>query len=163
MRIFGKSYRYWVETIGGLLAGIIVCILLFIIDPHLSNWKDFIKEIPSIGMCTFGFLLTLLSIILQGNSSTIEWMKSRKTLFDRFIQYNKHIVILSFIISIYAYTLRFFNFQWLIHELSLESNPIIIPHIRRLLISVFGGLITWFMIDTFQFIGIFYLLIKKAK
>lgn len=163
MGIFGKSYRYWVETIGGLLAGIIVCILLFIVDPHLSNWKDFIKEIPSIGMFTFGFLLTLLSIILQGNSSTIEWMKSRRTLFDRFIQYNKHIVILSFIISIYAYTLRFFNFQWLIHELSLERNPISIPHIRRLLISVLGGLISWFVIDTFQFIGIFYLLIKKAK
>ena len=111
MGIFGKSYRYWVETIGGLLAGIIVCILLFIVDPHLSNWKDFIKGIPSIGMCTLGFLLTLLSIILQGNSSTIEWMKSRKMLFDRFIQYNKHIVILSFIISIYAYILRFLTFN----------------------------------------------------
>ena len=113
-------------------------------------------------MCTLGFLLTLLSIILQGNSSTIEWMKSRKMLFDRFIQYNKHIVIRSFIISIYAYILRFFNFQWLIHELNLETNQII-HHIRRLLISVFGGSITWFVIDTFQFIGIFYLLIKKAK
>ena len=99
MFMFGKKPAYWKEQFGGIILGFILSVLVFVSSPELSKWKEFIKEIPNIGMCTFGFLLTFLGIILQGGSDTIEWMKSRKDLFPRFIAFNKRIVILSIILS----------------------------------------------------------------
>ena len=132
MRIFGKTYSYWKESIGGIIIG-------------------FISSI--------GFLLTLLGIILQGNSSTIDWMRSRKKLFNRFIQYNKRIVILSFIISIYSYILGFFNFKYYVEQLPLSDCIINLG--EKIVISIFFGLLVWFVIDTLHFIKVFYALIKE--
>lgn len=159
MLIFGKKIAYWKEQLGGIVLGLILSVLVFLLNPELSKWKEFIKEIPNIGMCTFGFLLTFLGIILQGGSDTIEWMKSREALFKRFIYFNKRIVILSIALSVYAYFLAFFNFEWIrdcfvncicLYEIILE-----------VLISIFILLSVWFLYDTMYFIKIFYLLIKK--
>ena len=89
MQVFGKTISYWYEKYGGTLYGCLVFILfLFIIKPEFYSYKELIQEFPSIGMCAFGFMLTFLGIILQGDSSTIKYMKSRKTLYDKFIFYN---------------------------------------------------------------------------
>ena len=159
MLIFGKKVAYWKEQSGGIILGFILSVFVFLINPELPKWKEFIKEIPNIGMCTFGFLLTFLGIILQGGSKTIEWMKSRETLFQRFIDFNRRIVILSIVISVYAYFLAFFNFEW-IREYFIDF--MCIYHIiRKLLISLFVLLSVWFLYDVMYFIKIFYLLIKK--
>ena len=159
MLIFGKKVAYWREKSGGIMLGFVLSVFVFLINPELSKWKEFIKEIPNIGMCTFGFLLTFLGIILQGGSKTIEWMKSRETLFQRFIDFNRRIVILSIVISVYAYFLAFFNFEW-IREYFIDF--MCIYHIiRKLLISLFVLLSVWFLYDVMYFIKIFYLLIKK--
>jgi hypothetical protein len=159
MLVFGKKFAYWKERYRGILLGFICSILVFLIKPELPIWKDFIKEIPDIGMCTFGFLLTFLGIILQGGSKTIEWMKSKEILFKRFISFNKRIVILSVILSLYAYFLSYFNFEWLqkifIHFLCLFRL------MQELLIPLFVLLSVWFLCDVMCFIKIFYLLIKK--
>jgi hypothetical protein len=155
----GKTFAYWKEKIGGIILGFILSVFLFLLNPELSEWKEFIKEIPNIGMCTFGFLLTFLGIILQGGSDTIEWMKSREALFQRFISFNKRIVILSIILSVYAYFVAFFNFEWiqdcLVHYVCLYET------ILKLLISIFMLISIWFLYDVMYFIKIFYLLIKK--
>ena len=114
MKILGKTYSYWKESIGGIIIGFIFSILIFFLSPKLSDWIDFMKGIPALCITIFGFLLTLLGIILQGNSPTINWMRSRKETFNRFVDYNKRIVLLSFIISIYSYILGFFNFKYYI-------------------------------------------------
>ena len=160
MRIFGKTYSYWKEIIGGIVVGIIISlILIFFFSPKLSEWKDFMKGIPSLCITVFGFLLTLLSIILQGNSPTINWMRSRKKTFNRFVDYNKRIILLSFIISIYSYILGFFNFEYYIEQLTLSNC--ISKLTGKALISIFVVLFVWFIIDTLQFIKIFYALIKE--
>ena len=117
------------------------------------------KGIPSLCITVFGFLLTLLSIILQGNSPTINWMRSRKKTFNRFVDYNKRIILLSFIISIYSYILGFFNFEYYIEQLTLSNC--ISKLTEKALISIFVVLFVWFIIDTLQFIKIFYALIKE--
>jgi len=160
MRIFGKTYSYWKEIIGGIVVGIIISlILIFFFSPKLSEWKDFMKGIPSLCITVFGFLLTLLSIILQGNSPTINWMRSRKKTFNRFVDYNKRIILLSFIISIYSYILGFFNFKYHIEQLPLSDC--IVNLLQKIVISIFFGLLVWFVIDTLHFIKVFYALIKE--
>ena len=159
MLIFGKKIAYWKEKLGGIILGIILSVFVFLISPELSKWKEFIKEIPNVGMCTFGFLLTFLGIILQGGSKTIEWMKSRETLFQRFIDFNRRIVILSIVISVYAYFLAFFNFEWI--KECFVNCICLYEIILRILISTFAFLSVWFLYDTMYFIKIFYLLIKK--
>jgi hypothetical protein len=159
MLIFGKAVAYWKEKLGGIILGLILSVLVFLLNPELSKWKEFVKEIPNIGMCTFGFLLTFLGIILQGVSETIEWMRKREKLFQRFISFNKRVVILSVFLSVYAYFLAYFDFKWIAEYFA--DYICLCKIIRRLLISVFVFLSVWFLYDVMYFIKIFYLLIKK--
>jgi hypothetical protein len=154
-----KTFAYWKEQCGGIFAGIVCAVFVFLINSKLPNWKDFIREIPGIGMCIFGFLLTFLGIILQGGSKTVEWMKSRKILFSRFIAFNKRVVILSIIVSVYAYFLGYFNFDCLTGV--FKNYPRTLSFFIRLLISAFSLLLVWLLIDILKFTKIFYLLIKK--
>ena len=159
MFIFGKKVAYWKEKLGGVILGLIFSVFVFLINPELSKWKEFIREIPNIGMCTFGFLLTFLGIILQGGSKTIEWMKSREVLFQRFINLNRRVVMLSIVISIYAYFLAFFNFEWI--KGYFPNYIWLCQIIRKIFISLFVLISVWFLYDMMYFIKIFYLLIKK--
>lgn len=159
MRVAGKTISYWWEKIGGLSAGIIVCSIIVVLNPTFSNWRPLIIEFPAIGMCAFGFLLTFLGIILQGNSDTIKWMMSRDELYNRFIAFNKRIVIISFVLSLYSYILGYVDFQVIIGCLSSKLFQII----KNVSIGTFCGLLVWFIIDTFQFTRLFYVLIRKTE
>lgn len=156
MRVFGKTLSYWYEKYGGTLYGCLVFILfLFIIKPEFYSYKELIQEFPSIGVCTFGFMLTFLGIILQGDSSTIKYMKSRQTLYDKFIAYNKIVVILSLIISIYSYIIGYVEIN--------TTISLAIPYysyFKNVLIALFWGLVTKLLVDTYIFIKVFYLLLK---
>jgi hypothetical protein len=154
-----KTFAYWKEQYGGIFAGIVCSVFVFWVNPELSLWKEFIQEIPNIGMCIFGFLLTFLGIILQGGSKTIEWMKSREILFQRFIAFNKRVVILSVVLSVYAYFLGYFNFEWMANI--FKNYPFVLLNSIRLLISIFSILFIWLLIDILKFTKIFYLLIQK--
>lgn len=158
MRFFGKTLSYWWEKVGGLLLGIITFIIIWIINPNFSSWKPFILEFPAIGMCAFGFLLTFLGIILQGNSETINWMMSREELYNRFIAFNKRIVIISFVLSLYSYIIGYANFQ----SIRALLYPQLVQIVKNISIGIFCGLLAWFIIDTFQFTRLFYVLIRKT-
>ena len=159
MKIFGKTISYLMEKIGGLLAGIMVCCIIGAIHPTFSHWKPFIAEFPTVGMCAFGFLLTFLGIILQGNSETIQWLMSKTNIYNRFILFNKRIVIVSFILSLYSYIIGYVDFQTLKDLLC----PQLVQIAKSVLIGVFCGLLVWFTIDTFQFTRLFYVLIRKTE
>ena len=118
MRVFGKTISFWCEKYGGTLCGCFVFVLfLFIIKPEYYSYKKLIQEFPSIGMCAFGFMLTFLGIILQGDSSTIKYMKSRQILYDKFIAYNKIVVIMSLIISFYSYIIGYAEINTIISSI----------------------------------------------
>ncbi len=159
MRIFGKTLSYWWEKVGGLLLGIVTFIIIWFINPNFSNWKPFILEFPAIGMCAFGFLLTFLGIILQGNSETINWMMSREKLYNRFISFNKRIVVISFALSLYSYIIGYTNFQ----NIRALFSPQLVQIVKNISIGIFCGLLAWFIIDTLQFTRLFYVLIRKTE
>lgn len=159
MKIFGNTVGYWIEKAGGFLVGIIVFCITENLNPTFSNWKPFIVEFPTIGMCAFGFLLTFLGIILQGNSETINWMIGRVKLYNRFIAFNKRIVVISFILSLYSYIIGYANFQ----NIYVLFNPQLVNFVKNISIGIFCGLLAWFIIDTFQFTRLFYVLIRKTE
>jgi len=159
MLIFRKTVDYWKKEIGGLIWATLFSVIVFLTNPEFPKWKEFIKEIPNIGMCTFGFLLTFLGIILQGGSKTIEWMKSREKLFEQFILLNRRVVVLSIVLSVYAYFLAYFNFEWA--KGLFTYHICLYLSIQNIMISIFTFISVWFLHDTMRFIKIFYLLIKK--
>lgn len=156
MRIFGKTISYCYEKCGGTLWGCFAfALFLIIIKPEYYSCKELIQEFPSIGMCAFGFMLTFLGIILQGDSTTIKYIKSRDVLYKRFISYNKIVVILSLIISIYSYFIGYAEIKIIISS--------IIPYysyIKDFIIALFWGLVTKLFVDMCVFVKIFYLLLK---
>jgi len=161
MMILDKTIAYWKETIGSPFLGLIIAIIVWCVNPSYGNWEGFIQEFPTIGMCAFGFLLTLLSIIIQGNSPNIIRIKNRTNLFNRFIFFNKRIVLLSFISSLYSYLLGYLNFNWIIDSINIDECFVLFA--KKFLLSLFAFLFVWFIIDVIQFIRLFYVLIKEEK
>lgn len=156
MRVFGKTMSYWHEKYGGTLYGFLAFVLfLVVIKPECYSYKKLIQEFPSIGMCAFGFMLTFLGVILQGDSSTIQHMKSRQILYDKFIAYNRIVAILSLIISIYSYIIGYMGINSKISS--------VIPYysyFKDVFVALFWGLATKLLVDTYIFVKLFYLLLK---
>lgn len=145
MSFKGKTNDYWKETLGGPLCGCIACALLLFISPPTKIFENMYSSFPAIGMCIFGFLLTILSIILQGDGSAIKWLKSRHTIFNRFVNFNKRVVILSFSLSIVSF---------FIGNTPLNTHCFYGP---------WGGMFTWMMVDIAIFINLFYKLIQNRN
>jgi hypothetical protein len=140
------------ELGAGVFFGLVTAIVAFCLDLSLSYWKDIIKEFPSIAMCAFGFMLTLLGLTLQSNTSTAEALKSDINLFNRYVSFNKRVVYLAFFISIYSYFVSFApNY--------ITGNN----QIERFIISFWLFFAVWFIWDLQYFIRIFYLLVKEKK
>ncbi len=92
------------ETLIITLIGLSISVLLFVFD--LISYQssiNIIKEFPVIGTCSFGFLLTMFSLIVQGNNETTSVMRSNKRLFSRFIALNRDVVMFSLATTIYSY------------------------------------------------------------
>ena len=90
---------------------------------------------------------------------TIKWMMSRDKLYNRFIAFNKRIVIISFILSLFSYLIGYADFQTIKSMLS----PQIVQIVKTVIIGIFCGLLAWFVVDTFQFTRLFYVLIRKTE
>lgn len=153
----GKSRGWWVEKLGGICFGVVAGAVTYYIEPTSGNWLEIMKQFPTLGTCAFGFLLTFLGIILQGESETIVWLKSQDILYARFIRYNKRIVVLSLILTIYSYLIGYFDFDSL-HNMSLD----VISIFKSVSISVFVLAAVWFLFDTFGFVVLFYRLVQKS-
>lgn len=143
----------FIEKKGGFLLFLIVSICIYhFLKPRIYNYYTIIEDYPSFGFSIFGFLLTLLGLILQGQSDTITLMKKREILYKKFIVLNKKVVFISLITSVIAYSMRLLCLN------PLQSKFVIIEHIS---ISIFIGLVSWLLSETIYFLFVFYTLIRK--
>lgn len=133
------------------IIGAVIGYLIYKCDVATYNWSiEFIKQFTTIGTCTFGFLLTLFGLIVQSNSDVITEIRRRKIPYRRFIFYNRKVVFISLLLTIYSYIIGYLNID------SIISCDIIL-HIAT---SIFFGAFTWFIIETIYFLLIFYILIQ---
>lgn len=145
----------------GLILGCVVALIVFLFGP---NWDftEAIRAIPQITTCIFGFLLTLLGVILQGNSPIISMMRNEVKIYDRFIGFNKRIVILSFVLTILAFVAGYLDFSWLNCGL-LQDYPTIWTGIKKMVIALLALGMVWLIVDLMTFIKLFYMLVKQTK
>lgn len=78
---------------------------------NYESSKEFIKQYTTIGTCLFGFLLTLFSIIIQGKNVVINKIKSNRNTFIRFVRLNKQVVMVTLLLTIYAYIIGYINIE----------------------------------------------------
>lgn len=146
----------------GLALGILCGVGVWFLNPSYAESIDLIKALPTLTTCIFGFLLTLLGIILQGNGPVINNMRGSSKIYNRFINYNKKVVLLSFVMTLLALLAGYVSYDWL-HCLISSINPNWTIIVRRVSISAltFGSI--WLVVDLTIFVRLFYLLIKQSK
>ena len=143
----GKFLDYYIA----LILSIAVSVMLNrwnIID--FDNSKDLFQQFPVLGTCSFGFLLTMFTVIIQGNNSAIRLMRERKRPYERFVNFNKYVVILAFLVTVYSFIIGNFKFN--------TQFPY-----KEELCLIFYILFLWFIGQTLYFLWVFYILAKGSK
>lgn len=133
-------------------------ILSIVVSVMLSHWgivnfensKNLFQQFPVLGTCSFGFLLTMFTVIIQGNNSAIQQMRNRKRPYERFVNFNMYVVILAFIVTVYSFIIGNFQFD--------KQFPY-----KEGLCLVFYILLIWFIVQTLYFLCVFYTLTKGSK
>lgn len=144
-----------IEKFGSISLGIIFFLIILIyVKPEYEEYKALVDSCLSVSTNIFGFLLALLGIILQGNSSTIEAMRRRHILYKKFINLNRKVVIIAFIIIFYSICLKFNDNYY--YEKGFEF-------INSIFVSIFFGCCSVLFAETMYFIIIFYLLLKNTN
>ncbi|RBN51408.1 hypothetical protein [Flavobacterium psychrolimnae] len=89
-----KSLGYWIEKLLAYVCGFVCVIISYKYSVSFSFIFDssFLDKVISISSTLFGFLLAILTLILQGNSTTVSAMK-RHGSYSRLIKFNKSTVI----------------------------------------------------------------------
>lgn len=143
----GKFLDYFLV----LVISIIITVLLKKFEIiNFDNSKELIKQFPVLGTCSFGFLLTMFTVIIQGNNSAIRQMRDRKKPYERFVNFNKYVVILAFSVTVYSFIIGNFKFA--------EQFPY-----KEWMCFVFYILFIWFIVQTLYFLCVFYTLAKGSK
>lgn len=141
--------------------GIITFLILMYIDIDTLKLDDFIKEIPTIGLGVFGFLLTFLSIIIQGTSDTIVWMKSRSILYNRFINYNRGVILLSLYLTIMSMIVGYSDINLIVGK--IISCSCIVNKIDLILSASILSLFAKLLSDGIRLVKIFFELTTNKK
>ena len=118
----------------------------------LEELQEFIKSFVDFGSLCFGVLLTFFGIVIQSSSETIRQMKRRMKTFNRFIVYNRNIIIFSLVLTICAYILGNLNF-WKITTYSISE----------LVISIFFGALVYFLYGLLYLLLIFFNLLHQHE
>lgn len=140
----------YIEQFVPIIFSVISMCLYWIFNPLWLDIKEFIKDFPTIGTFTFGFLLTLFGLIHQGSNSVISSFKSRKGLYKRFVHYNRNTVFISLILTIYSYIL--------VNLKIWDGESITGIHI---IVTLFVGGFIYFTLTSVYFLYLFYLLVER--
>lgn len=151
------------ENFSGIFWGIVIALLIVLfVNPSYKECVDMIRALPQLTTCIFGFLLTLLGIILQGDGPIITKMLNATVIYNRFIGFNKKIVILSFAVTVLALIMGYANYEWL-KSLLINWHPFLPMIVRKVSVFVLSLGSVWLVVDLMIFVKLFYMLIKESK
>lgn len=146
-----KTLSYYIESYTGIVVGLFIGIYLY--SQNIFFWgKDNVLISQSIDICfiLFGFLLTILALIVQGDNQTLQRLR-KHTGYGRIILFNRRIVILSIILGLFSTLVLAF------------IDTLIFLWINQIAFSVFTFLWIWLLWDTIVFLKVFYNIIISAK
>ncbi|MCV9931812.1 hypothetical protein OIU80_05905 [Flavobacterium sp. LS1R47] len=142
-----RSIAYWIEKLLGYICGLIFMILSYKYNDIFSFALDatFLDKVISISSTLFGFLLAILTLILQGNSPTVTAMK-RHGSYNRLINFNKATVISALITCALSLLISFCT----------SIINLVFPEMLNFLASVNLGIFVSVVVNTLLFTLIFY-------
>ena len=145
-----KTIGYWIEKLSSYLFGLAISALTFYNwnESNFSNSDDFLKNIVSISATLFGFLLAILTLIIQGESKTIKKLKKHGS-FKRLVLLNKRTVLSSIIICVFSFLLSIFKED--LFKINID--------ILKTLESINAGVFSFVVVNTLIFTLIFYRII----
>ncbi|MGV3630305.1 MAG: hypothetical protein ACO1O6_03825 [Bacteroidota bacterium] len=138
-----RTDNYYIELCIAPLIGVVfgTCNSIFNNIIFCSDPVIFISKIVDISFIIFGFLLTILALIIQSSTD----IKSRQ-IYPRLIMYNKRIIFVSLILGFYS----------LIYSNIFNELRTLDQDIKEIFVSVFILLLIWLIIDLIIFLNIFY-------
>ncbi len=138
-----RTDSYFIERIIAPIIGGIFGICNFIFN-NVFYCKDpvaLISKIVDISFIIFGFLLTILALIIQSNSG----IKSR-AIYPRLVLYNKRIIFVSLFLGLFS----------LIYSNVFNELATLDPKLKECVVSGFIFFLVWLIIDLINFLNIFY-------
>ncbi|MDP3493821.1 MAG: hypothetical protein Q8R82_11955 [Hyphomonadaceae bacterium] len=156
-----KSLGYWAEKFSGILLGVLTTFLTYKYwyDYSAITSEKYFDLIIKVSSSLFGFLLTLLGLIINSSSVAVAEMRLHKS-FPRLIKYNKGAVFLSFAIILFS-ILMYLILQPPNGRLDFTSRYG--DCIFKLLITIHNGVSVWALINITIFISIFYKIALSKK
>lgn len=149
-----KTIGYWIEKLSGYISAVILMYFSFCYWEKFEFIKNvnFLDKIISITTTLFGFLLAILTLIIQSNSPTINKMKSHGS-FKRLILLNKMTVLTSIINCIYSLILSFS-----VKIIEIKSFTLL-----KILTTLNVGIFSFVIVNTLLFTIIFYRIILEDE
>lgn len=143
-----KTPAYYIEKYIGVSLGILFGFFAYNSEALAFISKPaFLDKIISIASTLFGFLLAILTLIVQSNSETVKEMQ-RHGSYQRLLHFNKRIVLLSGLVCLTSLFLAFVN-----------ESPITQTVPLKYIINF--SLFVWCVSDALIFVLIFYKLLLK--
>lgn len=136
---------------------LLACLVAFLAFKYIpvseseDDYQKFMSAFVEFGSLCFGVLLTFFGIVIQSSSDTVRQMKRKAKRFNRFVLYNRNIIMFSLALTVYAYIFGNLDF-W------KESS-----YLSRMVIPVFCGAITYFIYGLFYLLVIFFLLLRQHE
>ena len=146
-----RFFDYKAPFLGAMVVAFLSFKYVYILG-SLEELQEFIKSFVDFGSLCFGVLLTFFGIVIQSSSETIRQMKSRAKNFNRFIVYNRNMIIFSLVLTVCAYILGNLNF-WKITTYSISE----------LVISIFFGALVYFLYGLLYLLLIFFNLLHQHE
>lgn len=150
-----KFVSYYIEFLAGYIVAIAITICAyFFVDFSKIHFSDlFYDKLVDFTGIVFGFLITVLTILLQSNNESIKLLKKYNR-FKDLIFYNKEVVVFSALICFYTILIIALkdNFNF--------GNPLTLKK-YGLLFLLF--LITLMICKIYTFLKIFYTIIKEKE
>ena len=150
-----KTLAYYFERYIGFIVGIAGAFFAY------NSWSkcsfictsNFFDKLITISTTLFGFLLTVLTLIVQSTNTVLLNMKKHGS-YRRLILYNKNIVLLSAIVCILS----------LVLNSTTQKEDIEVSIFLQVVSLINFSLFIWAVVDTFIFVFIFYrLLISETE
>lgn len=157
-KIKHKTIGYLFERYIGIIFAIIACLIL------LSFWSEMVlllsdkyfDSVLKVSTSLFGFLLTVLSLLINGKNEMLEEMRKHNS-FVRLVSYHKKVIFLLFIILLLSIGLFIITSS----QDKLVGLSVLSTYVSyKIIVSIHFFLTIWVSVDILIFVSIFYKLIS---